>query len=155
MMYRKGDFVANLVAQNFHGEALDVSDMAMFLSDAIKTANTLLGANHEQTLAGLDITLVGSEKGFLQCYADVLTAAGANVRLVDDADTALFETDTAFMTGDMATLTIVPYLFSGDETFKRAQLWRNQGDIMVTMYQTPISVLLDIETWWTNQHNDK
>lgn len=155
MMYRKGDFVANLVAQNFHGEALDVSDMAMFLSDAIKTANTLLGANHEQTLAGLDIALVGSEKGFLQWYADVLTAAGANVRLVDDADTALFETDTAFMASDMATLTIVPYLFSGDETFKRAQLWRNQGDIMVTMYQTPISVLLDIETWWMNQQNDK
>lgn len=155
MMYRKGDFVANLVVKNFHDKALEVADMAVFLNDAIETANKLLGANHEQTLVGLDIALVGSEMGFLQSYADVLIAAGAYVRLVDDADTTLFETDTAFMVGNMATLTVVPYLFSCDETFKRAQLWRNQGDIMVTMYQTPISVLLDIETWWTNQRNDK
>lgn len=118
------------------------------------TQARLMVDHPKETLAGLDIVLVGYQQQFMPAYASVLKAAGATVQIVDDSDSALFNDERTFMAGNSAALTIVLSFFSLDKTFQRAQQWQDKTadtEIMMSAYQTPVSVLLDVEEWWLHR----
>lgn len=148
-------FVGNLITGSFgDGDRFEITDYASFLTDAMATQARLMVDHPKETLAGLDIVLVGYQQQFMPAYASVLKAAGATVQIVDDSDSALFNDERAFMAGNSAALTIVLSFFSLDKTFQRAQQWQDKTadtEIMMSAYQTPVSVLLDVEEWWLHR----
>ncbi|WP_134644520.1 hypothetical protein [Weissella cibaria] len=148
-------FVGNLITGPFGDDDwFEVTDYASFLTDAMATRARLMVNHPKETLSGLDIVLVGYQKQFMPAYVSVLKAASAIVQIVDDSDSALFNDERSFMAGNSAALTLALYFFSLDKTFQRAQQWQDKTadtEIMLSAYQTPVNVLLDVEEWWLHR----
>ncbi|WP_386084573.1 hypothetical protein [Weissella cibaria] len=72
-------FVGNLITGSFgDGERFEITDYASFLTDAMATQARLMVDHPKETLAGLDIVLVGYQQQFMSAYAFCFERSGCD-----------------------------------------------------------------------------